>query len=167
MGDVEEDCIVHQRLCIWHPPRDGHPVWEIEQWQGYWGWSSWGHWLSTWTGWDSRSECNTSLFSPASHSLVPLPGTSPIHTMHNLDAVASDGANSESAPDSETTGPTTHKQKHKSKAMIVYKKLAFNKCQATDRQCTKDSLDPDVNVRPRICKRHVASATPSMVHCSA
>jgi len=102
--------------------------------------------------------------SPASHSLVPLPRTSLTHTMHNLDAVASDGANSESAPDSETTGPTTHKQKHKSKAMIAYKKLAFNKCQATDRQCTKDSLDPDVNVRPKICKRHVASST---FHCSA
>jgi len=105
--------------------------------------------------------------SPASHSLVPLPGTSPIHTMHNLDAVASDGANSESAPDSETTGPTTHKQKHKSKAMIVYKKLAFNKCQATDRQCTKGQPWPDVNVAPEFASDMLPLPPPSMVHCSA
>jgi hypothetical protein len=44
--------------------------------------------------------------------------------------------------------------------MIAYKKLTFNQCQAADRQCTKDSLDPDVNVHPSIHMRHVASTTP-------
>jgi len=44
--------------------------------------------------------------------------------------------------------------------MFTYKKLTFNTRRAADRQRTKDSLDPDVNVRPSMSERHIASATP-------
>jgi hypothetical protein len=99
--------------------------------------------------------------TPSSTSYSPpLPRISPTNTTRNSGTVDSDGADSESAPDSDTAGPTTHKRKHKSKATIAYKKLAFKKRRAADRQRAKDGLDPDVNVRPSIRKRHVAPATP-------
>jgi hypothetical protein len=44
--------------------------------------------------------------------------------------------------------------------MIAYRKLAFKKCRAADRQRIKDRLDPEVNVRPSIRERHTTSTTP-------
>ena len=43
---------------------------------------------------------------------------------------------------------------------LGYQKLAFKKHRAADRQCKKDTLDPDFNVTPSLRERHVASATP-------
>ena len=83
-------------------------------------------------------------FSPMPRSPSPHSATGTANMTESSDAVESDAA------DSGTAAPTTLKQKRKSKAMIAYKKLAFKKRRAADRQCAKANLDPDPNVRPSI-----------------
>jgi hypothetical protein len=97
--------------------------------------------------------------SSTSRPVSPLSTTSPAN-MRSSDIADSDATDSESGPDSDTATPATHKRKRKSKATIAYKKLAFKKRRAADRQRAKDDLDPNVKVRPSIRKRHTASATP-------
>ena len=91
-------------------------------------------------------------FSPMPHSPSPLSATGIANMTELSDAM-----------DSDTATPTTLKQKHKSKATIAYKKLAFKKHHAANRQCAKNNLNPNANVQPSICKWHTTSATPISV----
>ena len=113
-------------------------------------------------------------FEPV-HTAGPVPNATPAHfppmpcppSLHSATGTAnmteSSSAVESDATDSDTAAPTTLKQKHQSKAMIAYKKLAFKKRRAADRQCAKANLDPDANIRPSIRRQHTTSATPISV----
>jgi hypothetical protein len=58
----------------------------------------------------------------------------------------------------DTSIPGSQKGKQKSKSQIAYKKLAFKKCWAADRQSAK--CDIAVEVRPSIHERHTTTSTP-------
>jgi hypothetical protein len=66
-----------------------------------------------------------------------------------------DSSGSEPSSDADTS---TRKRKKKSKSRIAYKKLAFKRRRAADRQSTKDDIE--ASVRPSIRERHTASANP-------
>jgi hypothetical protein len=71
-----------------------------------------------------------------------------------------DNSDSGSSSDTDNAAPATGKRKRKSKSKIAYQKLAFKRQRAADRQRKKSVLDPDVNIPPSLCERHVASAAP-------
>lgn len=93
--------------------------------------------------------------SPRAPTLPP-PSTSipPTGTKRRFDSIS----NSEPPSDDDTS---SRKLKKKSKSKIEYKKLAFKKRRAADRQGAKDDIE--VKVRPSLQERHTASSTPVSV----
>jgi hypothetical protein len=69
-----------------------------------------------------------------------------------------DSSDSSDSSAVDTSIPGSQKCKRKSKSQIAYKKLAFKKRRAADRQSAK--CDIAVEVRPSIRERHTASSTP-------
>jgi hypothetical protein len=94
--------------------------------------------------------------SPRAPTLSP-PSTSipPTGTKRRFDSIS----NSEPPSDDDTSSRKPNKKKSKSK--IEYKKLAFKKRRAADRQGAKSDIE--VKVRPSLLERHTASSTPVSV----
>jgi hypothetical protein len=90
--------------------------------------------------------------SPSAPISPPLStNTLPTDTSRDLN----DSFESELSSDADTSTPATQKCKRKSKSKIAYKKLAFKRRRAADRQNAKD--DADVNVRPSMRARHTTT----------
>jgi hypothetical protein len=113
------------------------------------------------TGFDPVQDPSASSTAPprtASHHAPtsPQPSTSilPTGTKRPFDGI------SDSEPPSDD-GTSSRKLKKKSKSKIEYKKLAFKRRRAADRQGAKGDIE--VKVRPSLRERHTASSTPVSV----
>ena len=93
--------------------------------------------------------------SPCTRTLPPPPTSiPPTGTKRRLDSIS----NCEPPSDDDTS---SRKLKKKSKSKVEYKKLAFKKRRAADRQGAKGDIE--VKVRPSLRERHTASSTPVSV----
>jgi cytoskeletal protein RodZ len=109
----------------------------------------------------SSSAARTMVFNspppplPTPTSLPPSIDSPPANLAHNFEN-SSESESSSDAGDTHTGSTASQKRKRKSKSKIAYKKLAFKKRRAADRQGAKD--DVDVKVRASIRERHTSTA---------